>query len=84
MLHKGVLILKSSDFNSEFKPKRQSMLQEAGDKLLPSLKWNVTTNGLLWGIILEGVLSAIKQTMELTQATIARGRNYSFVLLNDE
>lgn len=59
---------------------RQNGLKEAGDKPLPSKEWNVS----LGGIILEGALSAITQTMELTQAAIVRRRNYSLVLLHDE
>lgn len=36
------------------------------------------------GIILERALSAITQTMELTQAATVRGGNYSLVLPHDE
>lgn len=52
----------------------------------PSKKWNATSNGLLSrGLILEGALSAVPQTMELTQAAaIVTRRNYSLVLPLDE
>lgn len=36
-----MIIFKSSDFYSEFRPKRQNMLKEAGDKTAASKKWNV-------------------------------------------